>query len=368
MMPSGNSDPAQLQVGGDAVDGFRTGLSICARGKGSGNNKNVQIAGWATDGGSATLKLCTGNGSDIDHYWNFRHQMEGDDADVDALRITSTGSTDWAAFVDHPDDGESIRFTFDTTFNGEVFCNSYRSQSGTTIPVMAFESGGSVLIKTDETKAHYQQYASGFHIFQSDSSQSRFTNDGDFLVGTATPWAGNGVIPKAKTYILAKGDMCVARWTGQTDDASSTCNLYLDCDATANEVQLYANNQITVRKEDDSEYVPTADESIATKKYVDDNAGGSESIITFGTPSDDTTPDSPSGSTLHDNLYLYVKGTTNWKKTALYPLDSSGGGSEFPIPQPGQIVVRFGGLFNLGLARQSHKTNLLFLLLAMFSS
>ena len=324
MMPSGNPDPAQLQVGGDAVDGFRTGWSICARGKGSGNNKNVQIAGWATDGGSATLKLCTGNGSDIDHYWNFRHQMEGDDADVDALRITSTGSTDWAAFVDHPVEGESIRFTFDTTFIGNVNCNNYRSQSGTTYPVVAFESGGSVLIKTDESKAHYQQYASGFHIFQSDGSQSRFTENGDFLVGTATPWAGNDVIPEAKTYILAKGGMSVARWTGQTADASSTCNLYLDCDATANEVQLYANNQITVRKEDDSEYVPTADESIATKKYVDDHAGsGGGGSVVVGTPTSATEPNDPAGSMKVDEDFLWVKTPTAWKKLSLSAFDEA---------------------------------------------
>ena len=58
--------------------------------------------------------------------------------------------------------------------------------------------------------------------------------------------------------------------------------------------------------------------------------------IEYGTPSSSTAPDSPSGSTLYDNLNLYVKGTTSWRKTGLYSLDSTGGGSQFPLPQPGQ--------------------------------
>ena len=94
----------------------------------------------------------------------------------------------------------------------------------------------------------------------------------------------------------------------------------------------------------------TDDNHLVTKAYVDSSAG-SAGLVPMGTPSDDTTPDSPNGSTLHDDLYLYVKGSTSWKKTALYPLDSSGGGSEFPLPQPGD---------DSGIAWETESVNLAF--------
>ena len=99
-----------------------------------------------------------------------------------------------------------------------------------------------------------------------------------------------------------------------------------------------------------SNHTPTQPNSIATRQFVLDQAGAA-GLVPFGSPSDDTTPDSPNGSTLHDDLYLYVKGSASWKKTALYPLDSSGGGSEFPLPQPGE---------DSGIAWETESVNLAF--------
>ena len=81
----------------------------------------------------------------------------------------------------------------------------------------------------------------------------------------------------------------------------------------------------------------------------------------FGSPSDDTTPDLPSGSTRQP--VPYVKGTTNWKKS-LYPLDSIVVAQSFQYHN-GQNSGRFGAVqFRSGSSM--HKTNLLFAT-AMFS-
>jgi len=61
--------------------------------------------------------------------------------------------------------------------------------------------------------AYYQIINNGYHIFQSDGSQSRLTNEGDFLVGTQTAFAGEDALPATKTVVLATGKKGIARWS-----------------------------------------------------------------------------------------------------------------------------------------------------------
>ena len=286
MIPSGRTVAGRLQVGGDQVSGYPTGINILAKGAGNPGdaNNNVQIAAWAYEGGSAVVKLCTGSKTAIEHFWNLKHEMvaPNDDPDgakaIDSLRFVGTGDVDYFSFTeDTRDNSRYIQCNFDAHFGSKIFCSQIQSKDGTDEPSLFFDSSGSAILRTHSTKASYTQLNSGYHIFQSDGSQSRFTDDGDFLIGTTTPYVGDDVIPGSKTVILATAGESIARWVGQAevDGSTRTCNLFLDCDAVDSEVQFYANNQITVRKEDGSEYTPTKDESIATKKYVDENGGGS---------------------------------------------------------------------------------------------
>ena len=240
----------------------------------------------------------------------------------------------------------------------------------------------------------YQILNSGFHLFDTAGQQSRFTSDGRFLVGTQTPDAGY-----ESTIANRRGDeVGVVRYVTQHGDAS--ISLYVDCIPEENTARLKSTTNIelavtfsTIKlgtegvsvSTNDVErlritdtdikaadgYEPQTDDSLVTKGWVesqrpplppaqiqsdwneDDFAKESyifnkptslsqftndldiSNEIEYGTPTSSTAPDSPSGATLYDNMYLYVKGSS-WRKTALYPLDSSGGGSVFPIPQPGQ--------------------------------
>lgn len=123
--------------------------------------------------------------------------------------------------------------------------------------------------------AYYQIYKTGYHIFQSDGSQSRFTNDGDFLIGTQTPFTGDGSVDATKTVVLATGKKGIARWSARETSSSQTVDLYLSCDYDTSEIVLNANSQVVLEKNDGSDYTPIQPNSIATKKYVLDNAGES---------------------------------------------------------------------------------------------
>ena len=122
--------------------------------------------------------------------------------------------------------------------------------------------------------AYYQILNNGYHIFQSDGSQSRFTNDGDFLIGTSTPFAGSEAIDATKNVVLATGKKGIARWSAHETSNSQTTDLYLSCDYDTSEVVFNSNSQVVLNKNDGSGYTPTKPSSIATKAYVDANAGG----------------------------------------------------------------------------------------------
>ncbi len=110
----------------------------------------------------------------------------------------------------------------------------------------------------------YQILKNGFHLFQSDGSQSRFTNDGRFLVNTGSPEAGY-----LSTFRQDKlGETGIVRFV--TANTDGTASLYVDCDPVTNTVGFKTNHQLCVTNVDGSDYTPTQPNSIATKQTVDD--------------------------------------------------------------------------------------------------
>ena len=116
--------------------------------------------------------------------------------------------------------------------------------------------------------SYYQLYSNGYHVFQSDGSQSRFTNDGRFLVNTSTLDVGY-----LSTFLQNKsGETGIVRFV--TNNTDGTASLYLDCDPVTGIVGLKTNQQLCITQVAGSDYTPTRPDSIATVRYVLDNAGG----------------------------------------------------------------------------------------------
>ena len=135
--------------------------------------------------------------------------------------------------------------------------------SGVTDTDASIELGASAKITAGTN--FYQLYDSGFHIFQSDGGQSRFTNDGRFLVNTSTPDAGY-----LSTFLQNKsGETGVVRFV--TNNPDGTASLYVNCDPTTSIVGFKTNQQLCVTQVDGSDYAPTLSNSLATVKYVFDN-------------------------------------------------------------------------------------------------
>jgi hypothetical protein len=149
---------------------------------------------------------------------------------------------------------------------GELQTPSVRGLVGTDASVSL-----GATFKAEVGTAYYQMYSSGFHVFQSDGSQSRFTDDGRFLVSTATPDEGY-----LSTFRQGNdGETGLVRFV--TNNSDGSYSLFIDCDPSTNTATLSAvtNFQIkaiqaTLTAGDGSEYVPTDSASIATKKIVDD--------------------------------------------------------------------------------------------------
>ncbi|MGI9448312.1 MAG: hypothetical protein ACR2NI_11725, partial [Pirellulales bacterium] len=87
--------------------------------------------------------------------------------------------------------------------------------------------------------SYYKVYSSGYHVFQCDGSQSRFTNDGRFLVNTATTDTGY-----LSTFLQDKsGETGLMRLVTQ-DDANGTCSLWIDCIPETNTAKLETTNNL----------------------------------------------------------------------------------------------------------------------------
>ena len=209
--------------------------------------------------------------------------------------------------------------TIDTTaaiFNGQV---QTPSVSGLADSDASIELGASATITSAATavlKVNSTQDTS-FIRMQGAAKPSWFVGpNGDTFNIAGGAGGNNQIVITPNDNVKITAELQTSRIVGYADPATNA--------SIAFGAELLTTN-----------HTPTQPNSIATRQFVLDQAGAA-GLVPLGTPSDNTTPDSPEGSTLHDNFYLYVKGTTTWKKTALYPLDSSGGGSDFPIPQPGQ--------------------------------
>ena len=373
VMPSGGSMNPVLQVGGLTTDVVQSQYQIAARG--TTNSKNAQVVSLAKEGGKSFFKLGLERGTAVlDTYWNFTHDVAQDvDGNVTQEDMSiGNKSGNWLLFRD------------DQT-NKHIYCNyTFRtpSISGTADNDAAIDLGANCSFMSSgifnfQFKNADNTFGSKINVGYNETSSGGFANVGvggcywylrdskRLGIGATGINFNANAATDASTYdwkiepdgtFVSNADRGVEAayiTAGRNNSGSSL--------ATSPKIVLDGVG-ITAVNTDGSDYTPTTDNSLVTKQWVesqrpplppaqvqsdwaeDDSSEKSyifnkpslSTIVPTGTPSDDTTPDSPSGSVLHDNLYLYVKGGTTWKKSALYPLDSSGGGSIFPIPQPGQ--------------------------------
>ena len=377
MMPSGRTDAAQLQVGGADDSTFRSGFNITARGAGltGDQNNNVQVVAWAMDGARATFKLATGDGSNVDHYWNITHKMELDEDDnptIDNLRIVSTGDVDYAAFSDHPVDGKSIRFSFDTTFLADVIgtnvlANVFTSQTGQAgdaflklkeralLEVAGAKYNPDTMKYDREGTFTIQNYYDGVNNIDDDtvltlSNRSNYYGARiDFATGNASNSDVAGATVRAS---IEKGSATGTNPNDPDDIRDGHLNyrvwpsggyfprhvFYTGNGSNPSFQSLeIANNEILFRTTDadrltindddiqaSADYEPQTNSSLATKKYVDDHAGGGGGgSVVVGTPTSATEPNDPAGSMKVDEDFLWVKTPTAWKKLSLSAFDES---------------------------------------------
>ena len=120
--------------------------------------------------------------------------------------------------------------------------------------------------------SYYQLLNNGFHLFQCDGSQSRFTNDGRFLINTQTSDVGYiSTIRQSKA-----GETGVVRFV--TDHPDGTANLYIDCNPTTGIVSLKSSSQVCLVQADGGTYTPTQPNSIATRGWVESVVGSGGSV------------------------------------------------------------------------------------------
>lgn len=84
-----------------------------------------------------------------------------------------------------------------------------------------------------------------------------------------------------------------------------------------------------------SDYEPSGDYDLATKKYVDDNLGngGGSANISAGTPANEVDADAVAGDMMFDENYLWLKTSTVWKKIPLLGFSSTPTGPTLQLTQ-----------------------------------
>ena len=127
-------------------------------------------------------------------------------------------------------------------------------------------------------KGGYTAYSLGGHVFQSDGSQSRFSNEGDFLVGTGTAFTGDGSVDATKTVVLSEGKKGIARWSARETSSSPPVDLFLSCDYGSNEIVFNASAEVLLKDTDGNNYTPTQPNSIATRGWVESVVGSGGSV------------------------------------------------------------------------------------------